>query len=75
MILEYNSNKSNNFWACKPSIHSYSTVYRSGEKTGGPRGAPLEMPPKDRYIEISSSKALFFKHSKAGGLGVETPIK
>jgi hypothetical protein len=30
-------------------------------------GAPLGMPPKDKYIEIGSPKALF-KHSKAGGL-------
>jgi hypothetical protein len=34
MTVAYNST---DFWACKPSIHSYSTVYRLGEKTGGPR--------------------------------------
>jgi len=33
-------------------------------------GVPLEMPPpKDKYKEISSSKALFFERSEAGGLG------
>jgi hypothetical protein len=26
-------------------------------------------PPKDKYKEISSSKALFFERSEAGGLG------
>jgi hypothetical protein len=29
-----------NFRACKPSIHFYSTIYRSGEKTGGLGGCP-----------------------------------
>jgi hypothetical protein len=38
MIIAYNST---NFWAYKPLIHSYSTVYRSGEKTGGLAGVPL----------------------------------
>jgi hypothetical protein len=37
MTVAYNST---DFWACKPSIHSYSTVYRLGEKTGGPGGCP-----------------------------------
>jgi hypothetical protein len=32
-------------------------------------GAPLGIPPKDKYIEISSSKALFFEHNEAGSLG------
>jgi hypothetical protein len=39
MILAYNSNNSNNLWACKHLIHFYSTVYRS-EKMGGPGGCP-----------------------------------
>jgi hypothetical protein len=35
----------------------------------GLRDYPLEMPPlKNRYIEINSSKALFFKYNKAKGL-------
>jgi hypothetical protein len=35
--MAYNST---NFWAYKPLIHSYSTLYRSGEKTGGLEGCP-----------------------------------
>jgi hypothetical protein len=32
-------------------------------------GAPLGIPPKDKYIEISSFKTLFFKHNNARNLG------
>jgi hypothetical protein len=48
MIMAYNST---NFWACKPLNLYYSTVYRSGEKTGVQGGVPLEIPlPKKDHV-------------------------
>jgi hypothetical protein len=60
----------NNFWACKPSIHSYSTIYRSGEKTGGPGGVPLGIPlPKKDHVTnqwiLSTYSPLKLKGSRA----------
>jgi hypothetical protein len=51
---------STNLRACKPLIHSYSTIYRSGEKTGVQGRVPLG------FISVE------YASKQTGGLGGAT---